>query len=82
MRLEPLEVWFEPEPGPLLPQLQSFLAAAAGRQAGPSAQLLRWAITASEAARGLKIEAMLVVEGPEPLRRQARSPLPSPVQPC
>ena len=69
MRLEPLEVWFQPVAGELLPQLRPFLIAAGQAQAGSSARLLRWAITTAEPARGLRIEAVLVVgtldgEGP------------------
>ncbi len=61
MKLEPLAVWFQPAAGPLLPQLRPFLLAAGQVQAGASARLLRWAITAAEPARGLRIEAVLVV---------------------
>jgi hypothetical protein len=64
MRLEPLEVWFQPAAGALLPQLRPFLLAAGQAQAGASARLLRWAITAAEPARGLRIEAVLVVGEP------------------
>jgi hypothetical protein len=61
VRLEPLAVWFQPAAGALLPQLRPFLLAAGQAQAGASARLLRWAITAAEPARGLRIEAVLVV---------------------
>jgi hypothetical protein len=61
VRLEPLAVWFQPAAGALLPQLRPFLLAAGQAQAGVSARLLRWAITAAEPARGLRIEAVLVV---------------------
>ncbi|MCX5966135.1 MAG: hypothetical protein NTV57_00525 [Cyanobacteria bacterium] len=61
MRLEPLQAWFQPRPGPLLPQLRPALLARAQAQAGPGAQLLRWAITAAEAERGLRIEAVVLV---------------------
>ncbi len=64
MRLEPLAVWFQPAAGALLPQLRPFLLAAGQAQAGASARLLRWAITAAEPARGLRIEAVLVVGEP------------------
>ncbi len=64
MRLEPLHAWFQPQPGPLLPQLKPALLARAQQQAGPGAQLLRWAITAAEAQRGLRIEAVLLVGQP------------------
>jgi hypothetical protein len=61
VRLEPLLAWIQPQPGPLLPQLKPALLARAQAQAGPGAQLLRWAITAAEAERGLRIEAVLLV---------------------
>ena len=61
MRLEPLEIWFQPAKGALLPQLRPFLIAAGQAQAGASARLLRWAITAAEPARGVRIEAVLIV---------------------
>ena len=64
MRLEPRAVWFQPAAGALLPQLRPFLLAAGQAQAGASARLLRWAITAAEPARGLRIEAVLVVGEP------------------
>jgi len=69
VRLEPLAIWFQPAAGALLPQLRPFLIAAGQAWAGPSARLLRWAITAAEPARGLRIEAVLVVgelEGDRP----------------
>jgi hypothetical protein len=59
--LVPLDVWFQPVAGELLPQLRPFLIAAGQAQAGSSARLLRWAITTAEPARGLRIEAVLVV---------------------
>ena len=62
MRLVPLLVWFQPVAGALLPQLDRFLAAEARRRCGPQADVLRWAITAAEASRGLRIEGVLVVE--------------------
>jgi hypothetical protein len=40
------------------------LLAAGQAQAGASARLLRWAITAADPARGLRIEAVLVVGEP------------------
>jgi len=64
VRLEPLAVWFQPAAGPLLPQLRPFLLAAGQAQAGASARLLRWAITAAEQGRGLRLEAVLVVGEP------------------
>ena len=84
MRLEPLETWFQPAPGPLLSQLQAFLEATAEAQAGSGARLLRWAITAAEPGRGLKLEAVLVVDGPEAagFRELAPQPPALPAQPC
>jgi hypothetical protein len=61
VRLEPLQLWFRPVPGPLLSQLRPALATAAQKQAGPSAQLLRWAITGVETGSGLRIEAVVLV---------------------
>lgn len=61
MRLEPLALWFQPQAGRLLPQLRAFLLAAGQARAGTRVRLLRWAITAAEPARGLRIEAVLVV---------------------
>ena len=40
MRLEPLELWLEPGPGPLRPQILAALR--------PYGEALRWAITAVE----------------------------------
>jgi len=62
--LEPLEFWFQPGPGPLLPQLRTALAHQAQRQAGPAAEPLRWAITAVDPSRGLRLEGMLMVSAP------------------
>ncbi len=56
MRLEPLELWLQPVEGPLLPQLRSALATA-------GAEPLRWAITAVEPGRGLRIEAIRLLHG-------------------
>ena len=64
MRLVPLQTWLSPAAGPLLPQLRRQLAAAAAQEAGAGAWPLRWAITASDPARGLRIEAVLVAESP------------------
>lgn len=69
MRLELLQLWFKPLPGPRLSQLRPALLAAAQEQAGPGAELLRWAITAAEPVRGLHIEAVLLVgDAPAPPR--------------
>ena len=58
--LEPLEFWFQPGPDPLLPQLRTVLAHQAQQQAGPAAVPLRWAITAADPSRGLRLEAMVL----------------------
>ena len=55
MRLEPLELWLRPAPGPLLPQLLQALAAAGGEP-------LRWAVTAVDPARGLRLEGVRLLE--------------------
>ncbi len=69
MRLELLQLWFKPLQGPTLSQLRPALLAAAQEQAGPGAELLRWAITAAEPVRGLRIEAVLLVgDAPAPPR--------------
>ncbi len=59
--LEPLELWLQPRPGPLLPQLREALAA-------HGAEPLRWAVTAAEPGRGLRVEAVLLAEPPPPAR--------------
>jgi hypothetical protein len=55
-RLAPLELWLRPEPAPLLPQLRAALAAAGGEP-------LRWAITAVDPERGLRLEGVVLTEG-------------------
>jgi hypothetical protein len=52
LRLEPLELWLQPEPGPLLPQVRAALLA--------HGHPLRWAITAADTVRGLRIEGVVV----------------------
>jgi len=64
--LELLQLWFKPLQGSRLSQLRPALVAAAQAQAGPGAQLLRWAITAAEPVRGLRIEAVVLVGAPPP----------------
>jgi len=66
VRLELLQLWFKPLQGSRLSQLRPALVAAAQAQAGPGAQLLRWAITAAEPVRGLRIEAVVLVGAPPP----------------
>ncbi len=61
MRLLPLELWLPPAPGPLLPRLRRALTEAAGADGEP----LRWAITAADPDRGLRLEAVVVVPGPD-----------------
>ena len=69
MRLELLHFWFKPLQGPTLSHLRPALLAAPQWQAGPGAELLRWAITAAEPVRGLRIEAVLLVgDAPAPPR--------------
>ena len=70
MHLQPLELWFLPTAGPLLPQVRAALseyARTVGGTAGDVAEPLRWAITAVEARRGLRIEGVLVVAPGLPL---------------
>ncbi|MCS5699456.1 hypothetical protein NZK32_10435 [Cyanobium sp. FGCU-52] len=57
----PLELWLPPAPGPVLPRLRRALAEAAGVDGEP----LRWAITAADAERGLRLEAVLIVPEPD-----------------
>jgi hypothetical protein len=52
LSLEPLELWLRPEPGSLLLQVRAALLA--------HGQALRWAITAADPVRGLRIEAVVV----------------------
>jgi len=69
VHLQPLELWFQPTAGPLLPQVRAALAAEACRQ-GSSAELvaepLRWGITAVEAGRGLRLEGVMVLSQAPP----------------
>ncbi|MEA5443599.1 hypothetical protein [Cyanobium gracile] len=62
--LVPLELWLQTSPGPLLPQLRQALRQEAIRLAGAGAEPLRWAITAVDSARGLRLEGIVV--GPAP----------------
>jgi hypothetical protein len=56
LRLEPLALWLRPRPGqPLLPQLRAALSGT------PGAQPLRWAVTAVDPDRGLRVEGVLVI---------------------
>lgn len=63
MRLQAETFWWSPAPGPLLPQLHNELADLCRRQGGTGSRPLRWALTAAERGRGLRIEAVLVLEG-------------------
>jgi hypothetical protein len=54
-RLAPLALWLRPEPAPLLPQLRAALAAAGGEP-------LRWAITAVDPVRGLRVEGVQLLD--------------------
>ena len=67
LRLQPLDLWFAPGDGPLLPQLLQILRQSAERQLGPGAEPLRWAITAVDPQRGLRLEGVLVGAGGERL---------------
>jgi hypothetical protein len=58
--LVPLELWVRPAPGPRLPQLRQALAKEARRLAGEGAEPLRWAITAVDPRRGLRLEGVVV----------------------
>ncbi len=60
MRLEPLELWLSPAPGPLLPRLRTVLADHAHRRG--ASEPLRWAVTGADPVRGLRIEGVLLFE--------------------
>ena len=62
--LVPLELWVRPAPGPRLPQLRQALAREARRLAGEGAEPLRWAITAVDPHRGLRLEGVVVAPVP------------------
>ena len=64
--LQPLELWLRPGPGPLLPQLREALLEQAVRLAGEGAEPLRWAITAVDPERGLRLEGLVVGPAGEP----------------
>ncbi|MBW4530632.1 MAG: hypothetical protein KME02_08105 [Aphanothece saxicola GSE-SYN-MK-01-06B] len=64
--LVPLELWLQAAPGPLLPQLRQALAGEARRLAGAGAEPLRWAITAVDPQRGLRLEGIVVGPVPTP----------------
>lgn len=74
MRLQPLELWIRRSPGPLLPQIRRALEEAT-LQSGASARPLRWAITAADPLRGLRIEAVLIDDASQ---SSARQPVPRP----
>ncbi|MFM7265966.1 MAG: hypothetical protein ACKOZW_10330 [Cyanobium sp.] len=57
LRLAPLELWLQPGPGPLRPQLLAALDAA-------GAVPLRWAITAVDPQRGLRLEGVVLERTP------------------
>ena len=63
LRLQSLDLWLQPADAPLLPQLRQALAEAAAAQLGPGAEPLRWAITAVDPLRGLRLEGVLVGPG-------------------
>ncbi len=64
MRLQAETLWLAPAPGPLLPQLRVQLRALCQERGGAGTRALRWALTAAEQARGVRIEVVLVLEGP------------------
>ncbi|MCP9900655.1 hypothetical protein KBZ12_09045 [Cyanobium sp. Cruz CV13-4-11] len=64
--LVPLELWVRPAPGPRLPQLRQALVKEARRLAGEGAEPLRWAITAVDPVRGLRLEGIVVGPAPVP----------------
>ncbi len=64
--LVPLELWLQASPGPLLPQLRQGLTREARRLAGEGAETLRWAITAVDPHRGLRLEGIVVAPAPGP----------------
>ena len=64
--LVPLELWLQASPGPLLPQLRQGLAREARRLACEGAEPLRWAITAVDPHRGLRLEGIVVAPVPAP----------------
>ncbi len=53
--LAPMELWLRPRPGALLPQLRDAFAAA-------GIEPLRWAITAVDPQRGLRLEGVQLLE--------------------
>ena len=64
MRLQAETLWLAPVPGPLLPQLRAQLRELCQQRGGAGTRALRWALTAAEQARGVRIEVVLVLEGP------------------
>jgi len=66
--LLPLELWLQPQAGPLLPQLRQALRHEALRLAGPGAESLRWAVTAVEPVRGLRLEGIVLGAAGDPAR--------------
>ncbi|MFZ9753109.1 MAG: hypothetical protein ACO3B3_06110 [Cyanobium sp.] len=74
MRLLAETLWFKPAPGPLLPQLRAQLEELCQQRGGAATRALRWALTAAEQARGVRIEVVLVLE--EPTLPQASAPRP------
>ena len=66
LRLQSLDLWLQPADAPLLPQLRQALAEVAASQLGPGSEPLRWAITAVDPLRGLRLEGVLVGPGRAP----------------
>ncbi len=74
MRLQAETLWLQPGPGPLLPQLRAELGQLCQRRGGAGARALRWALTAAEQGRGVRIEVVLVLEAPPPVTASQVSP--------
>ncbi len=65
LRLLPLDLWVPPAPGPLLHRLRLALAGEARLLGGPQAVPLRWAVTAADPERGLRLEGVVLGNGAE-----------------
>jgi len=61
LALQPLACWCPPGPPPLLPRLQAALAAHLLALHGPGCEPLRWAVTAVDPERGLRLEGVVLV---------------------
>jgi hypothetical protein len=63
LRLLPLDLWVPPAAGPLLDRLRLALAGEARLLGGPQAVPLRWAVTAADPERGLRLEGVVLGYG-------------------